>query len=142
MSDIDPELPEWLTEAILDTGPPADAVDLVKNAFSWRTVEADLMELAYDSVLDEAGVRDASARRTMEFTAAGISLIVEVDGLTVRGTVVGEVESLSWSVGVADAQPIQLSSGQFAVTAQSSGTVVLIAATSAGTFESSAFTVG
>ncbi|KAG1648136.1 hypothetical protein GQR58_030090 [Nymphon striatum] len=45
----------------------------------------------------------------MDFTAAGISLIVEVDGLTVRGTVVGEIDALSWRLGVADAQPVQLS---------------------------------
>ena len=89
MSDIDPDLPEWLVDAVLDEQPPADAVDLVKQAWTWRTVDAELMELAYDSVLDEAGVRDASARRTMEFVLGDVSVVVEVDGLTVRVVVAG-----------------------------------------------------
>lgn len=90
MSDIDPELPDYLVDAILSEGPPPEAVDLVKNAFTWRTIDAELMELTYDSVLDTAGVRDASSRRTMEFTLHDITIVIEVDATSIHGQLVGD----------------------------------------------------
>jgi hypothetical protein len=87
MSDIDPDLPDYLVDAILSKGPAAEDVDLVKNAFTWRTIDAELMELTYDSVLDTTGVRDASARRTMEFTAGDLTIVIEIEAGTIRGQV-------------------------------------------------------
>lgn len=94
MSDVDPDLPDYLIDAILSQGPPTEDIDLVKNAFTWRTIEAELMELTYDSVLDTAGVRDASARRTMEFTTGDLSIVIEISGTTVE---------TRWSEGEPDA---------------------------------------
>ena len=81
MSDQTPQdgdLPEFLTEAILSAGPPADAVDLVKNAFAWRTVDAELLELSFDSSLEPAGVRDPDATRTLELTTEAMSVVIEI----------------------------------------------------------------
>jgi len=80
MSDqsTDDELPEFLTEAILSAGPAADAVDLVKDAFAWRTIESELMEIAFDSSLQPAGVRDPDATRTLELTADAMSVVIEI----------------------------------------------------------------
>lgn len=81
MSDQDPdfdETPDFLTEAILSVGPPAEAVDLVKNAFSWRTIDAELLELSFDSALDPAGVRDPDATRTLELTTEAMSVVIEI----------------------------------------------------------------
>lgn len=85
MSDIDPDLPDYLVDAILSQDPPTEAVDLVKNAFTWRTIEAELMELSYDSAGDLAGVRDAAERRLLEFTVEGLVVVIEVEGLRVTG---------------------------------------------------------
>lgn len=85
MSDIDPDLPDYLVDALLSQQPPPDAVNLVKNSFTWRTIEAELMELSYDSVLDTAGVRDAGATRTMEFSAGETTVVVEIGTGSVRG---------------------------------------------------------
>lgn len=83
MSDQDPgfdELPDFLTEAILSAGPPAEAVDVVKNAFSWRTIDTELLELSFDSALDPAGVRDPDATRTLELTTEAMSVVIEIAG--------------------------------------------------------------
>lgn len=83
----DDDLPQYLVDALLSRGPSDDAVELVKNAFTWRTIDAELMELAYDSVLDDAGVRDANAARTIEFTVGDISVVIEIAAGVLRGTV-------------------------------------------------------
>ena len=77
-SATDDELPEFLSEAILSAGPPAEAVDLVKGAFSWRTIDVDLLELSFDSALEPAGVRDPDATRTLELAADAISVVIEI----------------------------------------------------------------
>lgn len=92
MSDVEPEFPADLTAAILSTGPGAADLDLVKSAFDWRNIDADLMDVAFDSVDDLAGVRDAGAARTIEFTSASHSVLVEVSAGLVTVTVVPESE--------------------------------------------------
>lgn len=143
MSDIDPELPDYLVEAILSQDPPAEAVDLVKNAFSWRTIDAELMELSYDSVLDVAGVRDASARRTLEFTMGNVSVVVEVDGQRLTGQLTGwaatsvEVRSLEarQSVPVAD-------NGSFIFETTTARTAMLVFSNDAGSLQTPVFQMG
>ncbi len=64
--------------------PPAEVVTASKAAFAWRTVDAELAELAYDSWLDDrplAGVRRAGGPRQLTFEAPGLTMEVElVDG--------------------------------------------------------------
>lgn len=122
MSGLEPELPDWLVEAVHSRVPPTDAVDLVKAAFTWRTVEAELMELAYDSAMDPAGVRDADARRVLEFVLDEVSVVVEVDRRTVIGTVSGgaarAVELSQRNERVGSAPVVD---GRFSIAAPASG---------------------
>jgi len=78
MSEVGPDLPPGLAEAILSTGPGEADVDLVKAAFSWRTIDAELLGLSFDSANDPAGVRDPAAARSFEFTSGRNSVLVEV----------------------------------------------------------------
>jgi len=144
MSDSDPEveLPDFLSEAILSEGPPQRAVEVLKDAFVWRTIEADLLELSFDSDLEPAGVRDADASRTLELAADAMSVVIEVgpDDL-VRGQVVpaatGTVELRGLgqtSTAVVDAD------GRFAFAEAIAGPVRLRLVVTA-TFESQTFLI-
>jgi len=125
MSNIEPDpgdLPDFLTQAILSVGPPADAVDLVKNAVSWRTIDADLLE------------------GTLELQAEQLSVIIEIgDRLTGQvvppaiGTV--ELKSLGQSVSTSIEDD-----GRFVFEDPPSGPVRL-RITGTRTFESSTFTI-
>jgi hypothetical protein len=88
-SDDDPEL-EPLDEAEADRllaalgaadPPPDEIVQSARGLFAWRTIDAELAELSYDSELDEqalAGVRGAGELRQLTFEAEGVRLDVEV----------------------------------------------------------------
>ena len=143
MSDVDPELPDYLVDAILSQGPPSEAVDLVKNAFTWRTVDAELMELSYDSVLDTAGVRDATARRTIEFTIGETSVVVELEGGLVRGQVTGgEATGVTAYSLTADYPAVIDASGSFLFESLPPGPVSLELSGPGGSVRTPAFTLG
>lgn len=61
---------------------PAAVEEAARASFTWRTVDAELAELAYDSALDDdrlAGVRSVAAGpRTVTFEGAGVTVEVEV----------------------------------------------------------------
>jgi len=143
MSNIEPDpgdLPDFLTQAILSVGPPADAVDLVKNAVSWRTIDADLLEVSFDSAGEPAVVREAGDSRTLELQAEQLSVIIEIgDRLTGQvvppaiGTV--ELKSLGQSVSTSIEDD-----GRFVFEDPPSGPVRL-RITGTRTFESSTFTI-
>ena len=64
--------------------------EAARGAFAWRTVDAELMELTYDSLDEPSTVRGAvdTRPRALAFTSRAGSLEVEVDGDRVRGHVV------------------------------------------------------
>ncbi len=65
-----------------DHQPPADVIDAAKELFTWRTVDAELAALTFDSLLDDepAAVRStAAAPRLLTFEADGITLELEVE---------------------------------------------------------------
>ncbi len=64
--------------------------EAARAAFTWRTVDAELMELAYDSLDSPSAVRGvvAAQPRALSFTSRRGSLEVEIDGDRVRGHVV------------------------------------------------------
>lgn len=69
----------------VDPVPPAVAA-AARAAFSWRTVDAELAELTYDSRVDDralAGVRGGGLRQ-LTFEAPGLSVEVEVDDAATR----------------------------------------------------------
>jgi len=61
--------------------PPAEAVVAAKALFTWRTVDAELAVLTYDSLLDTepSGVRSAGLPRVLTFEAAGLTVELEVE---------------------------------------------------------------
>jgi len=62
---------------------PEEAVVAARAAFAWRTIDAELASLAYDSLLDDrplAGVRGVATPRLLTFEAAGLTLEVEAVG--------------------------------------------------------------
>jgi len=59
---------------------PEESVVAARAAIAWRTVDAELAELAYDSLLDDrplAGIRGVATPRLLTFEAAGLTLEVE-----------------------------------------------------------------
>ncbi len=70
---------------------PDALVTMAKESFTWRTIDAELAELVFDSLVDEVvGVRGAGGReqaRSMSFETAGGAIEIEVD----RGRLVGQV---------------------------------------------------
>lgn len=59
-----------------------------RAAFSWRTIDEELLALTHDSLeLADAAVRGALDVRTLGFESEGLSLEIEVDGDRVFGQV-------------------------------------------------------
>lgn len=90
----DEELWAELGEAVAEADAVTDrARETARAAFTWRTVDSELLELLHDSALDEsAAVRSGGRRaRTLSFVSGMLGLEVEVDGEHVRGQVIGGV---------------------------------------------------
>lgn len=87
-SPADDRLLGELGDALEAGDPVPDAVlDAAKAAFSWRTIDAELAELVFDSAVDEvAGVRGETATgdRHMSFRAAGVEVEILVGGVNDR----------------------------------------------------------
>ncbi len=87
----DEELLTEVRRALRDDVPvPSHVIDAAKAVYAWRTVDAELAELAYDSAVHEdlATVRSESASvRTMTFESG--HLVVELG--VADGSLVGQV---------------------------------------------------
>jgi len=92
----DDELMALLKRALEDADPvPADAVRAAKEAWTWRTIDAELAALTYDSVVDEGalvGVRGTAGVRSLAFETSALAIEVELvddgDRRGLRGQVV------------------------------------------------------
>lgn len=76
--------------------------EAARAAFSWRTIDEELLALTHDSLeLADAAVRGALDVRTLGFETDGLSLEIEVDGDQVFGQVLDAAvdEVLVESVG-------------------------------------------
>jgi hypothetical protein len=108
---------------------PASLVAGAKTSFTWRTIDAELAELAYDSVVDErplAGVRGAQAARVLTFSAPQLTIELEVTPAGELVHIVGQLVpagpgslELRHRGGVAAAEADEL--GRFAVAGVSAG---------------------
>lgn len=67
---------------------PPRALESARAASTWRTVDAELAELQFDSSLDAAGVRGMAWPRQLSFEAREASIEVEVDHDRLVGQVV------------------------------------------------------
>lgn len=82
----DERLLRALQVAVRDAAPPPHrVVEAAKSVYTWRTVDAELAALAYDSAMDDlaGAVRSSSPVRTLSFSADDVHVEVEVndDGL-------------------------------------------------------------
>lgn len=60
---------------------PGEVEATARASFTWRTIDAELADLAYDSLLDDdrlAGVRGGDAARTLTFEGPTFSVELEV----------------------------------------------------------------
>lgn len=88
----DEALLEDLREALRPLpSPPPDVVAAAKSLYTWRTVDAELAALVYDSDLDDALLTrlrsDAAGGRTLVYEVPGLSVELDVSG----GGLVGQV---------------------------------------------------
>lgn len=73
---------------------PREVAEAARASFTWRTIDAELAELAYDSLLDEAGLavlRSAEGPRLLTFEAPGLTVDVEVTALGAERRLVGQL---------------------------------------------------
>jgi hypothetical protein len=85
--DDDEILMEALDEALAGTVSDT-ARSAARAAFSWGTIDEDLMSLAHDSAVNEVLVRSvATAPQVLGFTGRDFTLEVELDAGTVMGQV-------------------------------------------------------
>lgn len=88
--EADARLLEMLRGVVSRADPvPADVEEAARAAYTWRTIDAELAELAYDSLLDDdslAGVRSTGAPRTLTFEGPAFSVELEIaaDGTSRR----------------------------------------------------------
>ena len=64
-----------LRTALDQNDPPPERLSTVaKGALTWRTIDAELAELAFDSARDVAGVRDQTMQRQVTFETADLEI--------------------------------------------------------------------
>ncbi|MBT8202536.1 MAG: hypothetical protein HKN74_02550 [Acidimicrobiia bacterium] len=98
MKPNDPTL-DALKEVLADAdGAPADVIQAAKDSFTWRTVDAELASLVFDSATDDlATVRGGTvADRQLTYQAGDVEIEVMVSGNHISGQLipprVGHVE--------------------------------------------------
>jgi len=71
---------------------PTDVTEFAKAAFSWRTIDAELAEIAYDSndQTTPAGVRSTATARMLSFEAGSWTIDIEYHAVT--GRLIGQIE--------------------------------------------------
>ncbi len=91
----DTELEEELrlAAARFDPVPPGLILAAV-DAFTWRTIDAELAELVFDSLIDHddlAVVRGSPQDRMLSFQASGLTIEVEITGTGASRRLIGQL---------------------------------------------------
>jgi hypothetical protein len=80
----DNELAEELRRVVAHMEPvPPGLLEAALGAYAWRTIDADLAELVFDSLVDHdeaALVRGAGQERMLSFRSSSLTIDVEVTG--------------------------------------------------------------
>jgi hypothetical protein len=88
----DDEIMALLAEALERADPvPAHVMDNARAAFTWRTIDAELAELVFDSALHSSGVRSEELNRQVTFRSSNVEIeimIVEDRGRRLVGQLV------------------------------------------------------
>ena len=81
------QLIELLQQGLVATDPvPADVTEFAMAALTWRTIDAELAEIAFDSASEEtpAGVRGPASERMLSYETSKLSIDVEYRTATRR----------------------------------------------------------
>jgi hypothetical protein len=73
---------------------PAEVAFAAKGSFVWRRIDAELAELTFDSLLEDAassGVRSGATVRLVTFSAAEVSVEVEITETGDRRRLIGQL---------------------------------------------------
>jgi hypothetical protein len=77
----DDELMALLTEALERADPVlAHVMDNARAAFTWRTIDAELAELVFDSALHSSGVRSEEVDRQVTFRSSNVEIEIMILG--------------------------------------------------------------
>lgn len=90
--DADQELLELLARGLAADDPiPARTSESARAVFTWRTIDAELLEIGFDSAVDElTGVRGAGATvRAIRFAAGDVEVEVDIEDDHIDGQVLG-----------------------------------------------------
>ena len=93
MNKEDQELISRLRETLSESDPvPSDVTEFAKAAFAWRSIDAELAEMAYDSSTEEvpSGVRSTATARMLSFEAGRWTIDLEYNEATQR--LIGQVD--------------------------------------------------
>lgn len=69
---------------------PADVTEFAKAALSWRTIDADLAQLSYDSIDDSTSVRGVATSRMLAFESGELTIDLEHEPLS--GHLIGQLD--------------------------------------------------
>jgi hypothetical protein len=73
--------------------PPAAVLEAARASLTWRTIDAELAALEFDSVVDQAAdaVRSGEGPRLLMFSAPGLNIEVQVSPIGPRRQLVGQL---------------------------------------------------
>ena len=95
MSTSDELLLAELRAAVEQHDPvPAGSIEAARAAFAWRTFDAEVAELLFDSARDDelAGVRGAGSDRLLSFEGEALAVELGVTGLGQQRTLTGQID--------------------------------------------------
>jgi hypothetical protein len=102
LSNEDEVLLAELKEALADTGtPPPDAAAAARGAFTWRTIDADLARLTFDSASIPAAqpaLRASGTTRYLTFQVGGVRIDLEIS----PDRVIGQIDPPSYDLLTAE----------------------------------------
>ena len=122
--------------------PPAAVLEAARASLTWRTIDAELASLAFDSAVDQlaTAMRSGEGPRLMTYATSGLNIEVEVSKVGTRRQLVGQLVppqaariDVRHADGITTVQADQL--GRFSADAISAGPVSLhcrLAATASG----------